>query len=91
MKKEEKLRDIIERLLVNQKFNNYSKQDIEKAIFNALEPLDQRTVDKWFTLLWKLEYIVQPHYGTFALNISNIQKLDVKFPEEIDPKQTRLE
>jgi hypothetical protein len=90
MKKNEKIKQIIEYLITSGKFNNYTKQDIEKSIIITLQPLDERTITNWFTLLWRLEYVIQPQCGTYSLNLSKVQLLEVKLPIEADPKQSRL-
>jgi len=90
MKKEEKIRDIIEALLESDKFNNFRKEDIKRVISTKLKALDERTVDHWFDLFWNLHYFIQPKPSFYALNIPKIQELEVKLPEEVDPKQRRL-
>jgi len=90
MKKQEKIREIIESLLASEKFNNFNKTDIENAIKDCRQPLDQRTIDNWFQFLWQHEYIIQPKFRIYALNITKIQELEVKLPQEVDPKQRRL-
>jgi hypothetical protein len=90
MKKQERIREVIEYLITSGKFNRFQKRDIEKAIIVCRQPLDERTRDNWFRLLWQLEYIVQPECGFYMLNIPKIQELEVKLPVEVDPKQRRL-
>jgi hypothetical protein len=90
MRKELRIREIIEYLLASDKFNCFTRSDIEKAIIVCRQPLDERTTNNWFNLLWKLEYIIQPKPKTYALNITKIQELEVALPEEVDPKQRRL-
>jgi len=90
MKKDQRIREVIEQLIVSDKFNSFARHDIDKAIIVCRQPLDERTIDNWFNLLWKLEYIIQPKPKVYSLNITKIQELEVKLPQEVDPKQRRL-
>jgi hypothetical protein len=90
MKKHERIKEIVEYLITSGKFNHYTRKDIEKAIVVCRQALDERTVINWFNLLWKLEYILQPQCGLYALNVGKIQNLEVKLPMEVDPNQRRL-
>ncbi len=90
MKKKERITEVIEHLITSGKFNSYTKRDVEKAIIVCRQPLDERTIQNWFNLLWQLEYLIQPECGVYSLNLPKLQELEVKLPEQVNPNQRRL-
>jgi len=92
MKKEETIKAILEKL-INQRnqIGYYSKDDIEKAIIQV-RGADYRTLKTWFTVLWRLEYLLQPQPNIFHLNLAKISELELsgKLPRQIDTKQRKL-
>lgn len=91
--KEEAIKEILEKLMNShsrsESFGKYSKEDIEKAIMQV-RGVDPRTIKNWFTILWKLEFVLQPKPQLFQLNFGKIASLEIKIPPQIDPLQTRL-
>jgi hypothetical protein len=90
MKRREVIREILTKLISQPNLNNYSREDIEQAIRVTRWTVDQRTIDNWFTLLWKLNFFTQPKPGRYSLNLSNLVELDISLPCLVDPKQQRL-
>ena len=91
MNKKEKIKEILEQLFLKTKKNgNFSRHEIESAISTSLYILDQRTIDNWFKLLWKLDVFTQPKHDNYCLNWERLVELEVSTPVELDPKQRRL-
>lgn len=89
MKKREQLRKIVQQLLDLGRFR-YTRQDLDDAVLRGLMVTDQRTFDRWFNLLWKLEFLLQPERGVYVLNVERVVQLEVNLPCEVDPAQRRL-
>ena len=90
MNKRDRIKTVIEKLITNPHFNKFSKPDIQKAIIIAREALDERTVERYWNLLWNLQIIIQPELNTYSLNIVKIQEYELPLPLTADPKQQRL-
>ena len=60
---------------------NFTKNDVDKAVLRALWLNDQRSFDRWFHFLFSMEFIVQPKPGHYRLT-SKILELDVNVEEE---------
>jgi len=90
MDKREQIKKIVQKLLNQNKLSGFSRADIDKATLQALLVLDQRSFDRWFNFLWKLEYLTQPEPEKYSLNVERIVELEVKLPEAINPAQRRL-
>ena len=76
MNKQAKLKNIIENLLSKGK-TQFTREEIDTAIIKELYVSDQRSLDNWFRLMWKLEYFTQPSAGVYKLFFPNIQNLDI--------------
>jgi hypothetical protein len=87
-KKQDDLKAIIQRLLSSNKTIGFTKTEIEKAIIKTKLIGDQRSIDNWFNLLWKLEYFTQPQPNYYCLNLVEISSLEIVLP---DVKQERLD
>lgn len=87
--KQEQIKEVLQSLVDRKLVNKYSKEDIEKAILKT-RGFDERTVSRWFTALWKLDYFFQPEPGVYSLNFSKILELEIKLPIDIDPRQAKL-
>lgn len=72
--------------------NRYQRQDIDKAIQKTLMLVDERSISKWFKLIWNLHYIIQPEQGFYAINLNKIAELEltVSIPRVVSKDQTRL-
>ena len=82
-KKAEDIKAILQKLLAQNRTSGFTRNDIDKAIIKTKLVADQRSIDNWFNLLWKLEYLQQPNPGQYQLNLSEIlQNLEVKVPIE---------
>ena len=90
MNKKENVTKIIQTLLNTKQPNTYRKEEIEQAIRVAKWTVDQRTIENWFTLLWKLGFLHQDSPGVYGLNIERVAELEVQLPLDVDPKQRRL-
>lgn len=86
MNKQDKLREIIQALLNKGKMQ-FTQTEIENTIVKTLYVADQRSIDNWFKLMFRLEYFTQPKIGTFVLFLPAIKDLDVK----VDMKQESLD
>lgn len=68
-KKQRDLAEIIRELKTNPK-TSYTKKDIEKAIVRIKLICDRRSIDNWFNLLFRLNYIQQPQPQQYILTDS---------------------
>ena len=90
MKKQEQIKKIMQEML-SHKLDTYTRQDIDDIVLIALNVRDQRTYDRWFHFLWKMQYLIQPEPEIYTLNYGKIcVEFEMKKPEEIDPAQRRL-
>ena len=92
MNRQKCIREILENLInTNRQLGYYTKDDIEKSIIRC-RGFDQRTIDNWFKVLWRLEYLLQPEPGIFHLNLSKVAELElpVKPSAQVDSRQARL-
>lgn len=89
MKKREQIKQIIQKLL-EQKRLQFTQKEIEDAIVQVRELADPRSIEKWFLLMWRLGYFIQPEYELFQINLQKTMELEVKLPIQVDPKQSRL-
>lgn len=87
-KKQDDLKTIIQKLLNTNKTTGFTKTEIEKAIIKTKFIGDQRSINNWFNLLWKLEYFTQPKNNYYCLNLTEIASLDITVP---DVKQEGLD
>ena len=55
----------------------FSRAEIESAIVKTLLVADQRSIDNWFNLIWRLEYFTQPRVGVYQVFFENLRELDV--------------
>ena len=67
MIKEEAVKTIL-RELEKQKKTFYTKNDIQRAISRTLMLVDDRSIQKWFQFLFRLEYIYQKEIDKYILN-----------------------
>ena len=75
MNKETTICLILKRLIEQtNKLTDYSKADIDKAIIFC-RGIDPRTVQNWFTVLWKFEYLLQPMPERYSLNLEKAASL----------------
>lgn len=86
-KKQEDLKGILQKL-IETKITGLNRREIEKAIIQVKLVADQRAIDNWFNLMFRLEYFSQPKPDFYCLNLSEIAKLDIDVP---DVKQERLD
>ena len=68
MIKEEAVKTIL-RELEKQKKTFYTKNDIERSISRTLMLVDNRSIQKWFLFLFRLECIYQKEKDKFILNV----------------------
>ncbi len=91
MNKQQKIKNILTQLLLKTKKNgNFSRYEIESAIQVVLLAADERTINNWFNLLWKLEIFEQPIQGRYNLCWDHIVQLEVAVPIDLDSNQKRL-
>jgi len=90
-RKIETVKEILQRLITDKKkIGNFVQTEIEDAIIDTLDCVDKRTVQAWFSFLWRKEYFVSPAPHKFSINLEKVSQLEVKMPIEIDPLQKRL-
>ena len=65
MKKEEAVKSIMAQLEKQNK-SFYSKSDIERAISKTLMLVDERSIQRWFLFLFRLEYIYQKELDKYV-------------------------
>lgn len=66
MKNDEKIKLILSELRQTGK-TLYTKREIDRAIQRSLLVVDERTLDKWFDFLFRLEYLEQSKLGYYSL------------------------
>jgi len=77
MNRDVAIREILERIIKQtNKLTDLSKNEIEKAIIFC-RGVDPRTIQNWFNVLWKLEYLEQPTLGFYSLNLEKAIALDI--------------
>lgn len=86
MNKQNKIKQILETLLEKGKME-FSEAEIENAIAKTLLLADQRSIDQWFRLMFRIELFIQPRLGYYKLLISEVQRFDVR----VDEKQESLD
>ena len=86
MNKQNKIKDILETLLLKGKME-FSEAEIENAIAKTLLLADQRSIDQWFKLMFRIELFIQPRPGYYKLLMSEIARFDVK----VDSRQECLD
>lgn len=74
------MKQILESLLKTGRLK-HSRADIEGAIRKTLWLIDNRSVENWFNLLWKQEFIIQPEPGAYLLNLQKAAVLDLDVKE----------
>lgn len=84
MNRKEQVKQIL-RSLLETGHGLYVKSDIEKAIMEN-RGVDPRTRRNWFEYLWRMEYLVQPKQGVYAVNFEKVPGLE----ELRDEGQRRL-
>lgn len=75
MTKKETIKQILTSLNPEKK---YTKQEIEATISKTSFALDKRTLNNWFMLLWRLNYLIQLEPSIYIVNLVETVKLEVK-------------
>ena len=89
MNKETTIRLILKRLIEDSnKVTDLSRSEVDKAIIFC-RGVDPRTVQNWFNVLWKFEYLVQPVPERYSLNLEKAASLDLPIESTLTHKLER--
>jgi hypothetical protein len=69
--------------------HEFKKEQLEKAIMEAREAIDKRTIKNWWDYLWKFCYFSQIHPGIYKLDLKKVLELELEL-ELVDPHQLHL-
>jgi hypothetical protein len=75
--KKESITEIIQQILRTKQSTQFTKEDIELAIMKAQFVIDRRSINNWFNVLWKLQYLEQPQPGKYCLNVTEVANLGI--------------
>lgn len=89
LKRKEQVKEILAQLLKKKSIGYYTRNDIDRAIIEV-RGVDKRTLDNWFSVLFRLGYIEQKEPNVFHLVLEKVTELELSPPIQFDSKQQRL-